>query len=206
MPKFLVVSMAEHTDSTGMVVNADGELGGDDYIEFKDQKQAVLGNTHADDEQMAREQVALDYGVCPDVLHAYMLHDDDGVYLSEQLQRKRDIQAQQELYETEMNIRYGMRKKPDYTQPTLDMRNAEVKFISIDECQIDPEVEAWQIEDTIEDAFVAFVEKYPAYFHISETPINIYYTYEDDGKVRLYTQADKDFDYHTFKAKYPVLF
>ncbi|MES9681684.1 hypothetical protein ABWK22_01965 [Gottfriedia acidiceleris] len=70
---FLVATLAEYTDPTGVMIHPDGEPGGEGWTEFKDSKEVVLGTYMAKDEQEAIEAASIEHELSTDVLTVYQL-------------------------------------------------------------------------------------------------------------------------------------
>lgn len=73
MKPFLVATLAEHTDPTGVLTHPDGEPGGEGWVEFKDSKEAVLGLYYANEQEEAIEAATIEWELSKEVLTAYQL-------------------------------------------------------------------------------------------------------------------------------------
>lgn len=73
MNPYLVVTLSEYTDPTGVLTHPEGEAGNEGWIEFKNSKEVVLGLYHACEDEEAIKTASTEWALSPKVLAAYQL-------------------------------------------------------------------------------------------------------------------------------------
>lgn len=118
------------------------------------------------------------------------------------------VEEQLRQYNEAMFHKYGLRREKLHEALPLTGRELPIKLIPIRPDVIDPEVESFSIGHNLADALNGALSLYLKVHVILLTQkyIKFYHTLEDDGMVRIYTKADRDFDYHKMNKRFPLLF
>lgn len=97
---------------------------------------------------------------------------------------------------------YGLRETPMSEAKEVAPSVLNVKKVSPSE--IDLDIESFGNGTDFSETLRFTLEMYHRHYeHPADTPLNLYYTLEEDGLYRFYTQEEMDFNYHTMNQHFP---